>query len=263
MPSRAAGFCIYNDVALAVARARAAGLRVLYIDLDVHHGDGVEAIHASDPGVLTVSVHESGRYLFPGTGLAWETGEGAAGGTVVNVPLEPLTGEDAWWSIVSGLLPELAEAFRPDIVVSQHGCDTHATDPLAHLNGTTTMIGRAARLVDELAHQWTGGRWLATGGGGYGVYRVVPRAWAQVWLAGAHREPPSSLPAAWRERWASEAARYGDRALPETLDDPPNAGLPVSATQATAEERSIAVAQGVREAVLPLLSASRARSGGS
>ena len=263
MPSRAAGFCIYNDVALAVARAREAGLRVLYIDLDVHHGDGVEAIHASDPGVLTVSVHESGRYLFPGTGFAWETGEGAAAGTVVNVPLEPSTGEDAWWSIVSGLLPELAETFRPDIVVSQHGCDTHATDPLAHLNGTTTMIGRAARLVDELAHAWAGGRWLATGGGGYGVYRVVPRAWAHVWLAGAHREPPSSLPEAWRERWAGEAARYGDRELPETVDDAPNAGQPVSPTQATAEERSIAVAQGVREAVLPLLSASRARSGGS
>jgi acetoin utilization protein AcuC len=253
MPSRAAGFCIYNDVALAVARARAAGLRVMYIDLDVHHGDGVEAIHASDPGVLTVSIHESGRYLFPGTGFAWEIGEGDAAGTVVNVPLEPETGEEAWLAIVSSLVPELAAAFAPDIVVSQHGCDTHATDPLAHLNVSTTAMGAAARLVDGLAHRWAGGRWLATGGGGYGVYRVVPRAWSHVWLAGAHREEPSSVPAAWLERWAVEAARYGDRSLPESFDDPPNAGLPMTSSQADAEARSRAVASAVGEAVVPML----------
>ncbi|HEX5013458.1 MAG TPA: acetoin utilization protein AcuC [Candidatus Limnocylindrales bacterium] len=253
MASRAGGFCIYNDVALAVARARDAGLRVMYIDLDVHHGDGVQAMHAGDPGVLTVSIHESGRYLFPGTGFAWEIGEGPAEGTVVNVPLEPGTGEDAWWSIVSSLLPELAAAFEPDIVVSQHGCDTHATDPLAHLNVTTTAMGRAARLVDELAHQWTGGRWLATGGGGYGVYRVVPRSWSNVWLAGAHREAPAAIPGEWRERWSAEAARYGDTSLPETFDDPPNAGLPMTASQEAAEAESLAVAGQVREAVMPLL----------
>jgi acetoin utilization protein AcuC len=253
MPSRAAGFCIYNDVALAVARARAAGLRVMYIDLDVHHGDGVEAIHAADPGVLTVSIHESGRYLFPGTGFAWEIGEGAAAGTVVNVPLEPETGEEAWFAIVSSLLPELAAAFVPDIIVSQHGCDSHATDPLAHLNVSTTAMGAAARLVDGMAHRWADGRWLATGGGGYGVYRVVPRAWSLVWLAGAHREAPASLSAAWRERWANEAARYGDRSLPEAFDDPPNAGLPMTPAQADAEARSRTVASAVREAVVPRL----------
>jgi acetoin utilization protein AcuC len=257
MPSRAAGFCIYNDVALAVARARADGLRVLSVDLDVHHGDGVEAIHAADPDVLTFSIHETGRYLFPGTGFAWEIGEGEAAGTVVNVPLEPETGEAAWWSIVSSLLPELAAAFAPDIVVSQHGCDTHTTDPLAHLNGTTTMIRRAARLVDELAHRHAGGRWLATGGGGYGVYRVVPRAWAHIWLAAAHREAPDAIPPAWRQRWASEAARYGDRSLPETLDDPPNAGLPMTPSQEAAEARSRSVGVSVREAVLPLIEASQ------
>ena len=253
MPSRAAGFCIYNDVALAIARARAAGHRVMYIDLDVHHGDGVEAIHADDPEVLTVSIHESGRYLFPGSGFAWETGEGEAAGTVVNVPLEPETGEGAWLAIVTMLLPELAAAFGPDIIVSQHGCDSHATDPLAHLNVSTTAMGAAARLVDELAHRWAGGRWLATGGGGYGVYRVVPRAWSHVWLAGAHREAPASLPAAWRDRWAVEAARYGDRSLPESLDDPPNAGLPMTPSQADAEARSLTVASAVKEAVVPRL----------
>jgi acetoin utilization protein AcuC len=253
MRDRASGFCIYDDVALAIARARLDGLRVLYLDFDVHHGDGVQAIHWNDPGVLTFSIHESGRYLFPGTGFAWEVGAGEAAGTVVNVPLEPETGEVAWWSIVSSLVPDLAAAFSPDIIVSQHGCDTHATDPLAHINGSTTMIGRAARLVDELAHRWTGGRWLATGGGGYGVYRVVPRSWSHVWLAAAHRDVPAALPTEWRERWSTEAARYGDRSLPETLDDPPNAGLPMIASQKAADELSRATAASVREAVMPML----------
>jgi acetoin utilization protein AcuC len=253
MPGRASGFCIYNDPALAIAMARRAGKRVLYIDLDVHHGDGVEAIHAADPGVLTVSFHESGRYLFPGTGFVSEIGEGAAAGSVVNVPLEPEAGEAAWLAAVSTIVPELAAAFAPDIIVSQHGSDTHAWDPLAHLLMTTTAMGAAARLVDTLAHRWAGGRWLATGGGGYGVYRVVPRAWAHVWLAGAHREAPNRLPVEWRERWAAEATRYGDPPLPETLDDAPNAGLPISPSQAAAEARSLETAELARRLVVPRL----------
>src|SRR5437773_2470172 len=129
MPGRASGFCIYDDPAIAIARARQAGKRVLYVDLDVHHGDGVEAIHAGDPGVLTVSFHESGRYLFPGTGFVDEVGEGPAAGTVVNVPLEPDTGETAWLEAVRTLLPELAATFGPALIVSQHGADSHAWDP--------------------------------------------------------------------------------------------------------------------------------------
>jgi acetoin utilization protein AcuC len=253
MPGRASGFCIYNDPALAIAVARRAAKRVLYLDLDVHHGDGVEAIHAADPGVLTVSFHESGRYLFPGTGFVSEIGEGAAAGSVVNVPLEPETGEAAWQAAVSTIGPELAASFAPDIIVSQHGSDTHAWDPLAHLLMTTTAMGAAARLVDALAHRWAGGRWLATGGGGYGVYRVVPRAWAHVWLAGAHREAPNRLPVEWREQWTAEATRYGDPALPETLDDAPNAGLPISPSQAAAEARSLETAELARRLVVPRL----------
>ena len=165
MPGRASGFCIYNDPALAIARARLAGLRVLYVDLDVHHGDGVQAIHWDDPGVLTLSIHESGRYLFPGTGGVEELGEGVAAGTTVNVPLEPGTGEGAWLEAVRALLPELAAAFGPDLIVSQHGADSHAWDPLAHLRVTTTAMGKAARLVDAVAHRYASGRWLATGRG--------------------------------------------------------------------------------------------------
>ena len=253
MPSRASGFCIYDDPALAIARARRDGLRVLYVDLDVHHGDGVEAIHAADPGVLTLSFHESGRYLFPGTGFVDELGEGTAAGTVVNVPLEPDTGEAAWLEAVRSLVPEIAAAFGPDLIVSQHGADSHAWDPLAHLRNTTTAMSEAARLVDAIAHRESGGRWLSTGGGGYGVYSVVPRSWSLVWLAAAHREVPERLPAAWRDHWAGDAARYGTASLPTAFVDPPNAGDPASRAQDAADRQSRATAATVRETVVPAL----------
>jgi acetoin utilization protein AcuC len=253
MRARASGFCIYNDPALAIARARVDGLRVMYIDLDVHHGDGVQAQFWDDPGALTFSIHESGRYLFPGTGDADEVGEGAAAGTVVNVPLPPYTGEDAWYRIVDSYLPVLAAAFGPDLIVSQHGADSHAWDPLAHLNVTTTAHGKAARLVDAIAHRYAGGRWLATGGGGYDAYRVVPRTWALTWLAGAHREVPDVTPGAWRERWAGEAARYGQAPLPVAFDDEPNAGRPVDAAQEVSEQRAQVLASIHRKVVVPRL----------
>ena len=253
MPGRASGFCIYDDPALAIARARLDGLRVLYVDLDVHHGDGVEAIHAADPGVLTLSIHESGRYLFPGTGFVDEVGEGRAAGTVVDVPLEPDTGEDAWLAAVRTLVPEIAATFGPDLIVSQHGADSHAWDPLAHLRNTTSAMGAAARLVDRLAHRSASGRWLSTGGGGYGVYDVVPRSWSLVWLAAAHRDAPDRLPADWRERWAGEAARYGTRSLPTTFEDPPNAGDPPSRATAEADRQSRATVALVRALHVPAL----------
>jgi ribosomal protein S18 acetylase RimI-like enzyme len=182
-----------------------------------------------------------------------DLGEDEAAGTVVNVPLEPETGEEAWLGAVRSLVPELAAAFGPDLIVSQHGADSHAWDPLAHLRNTTTAMGEAARLVDAVAHRHAGGRWLATGGGGYGVYGVVPRSWSLVWLAGAHREAPSRIPEAWRERWSGEAARYGTASLPATFTDPPNAGDPTSRTQAAAENESTATAALVRELAVPRL----------
>jgi acetoin utilization protein AcuC len=221
MRSRASGFCIYNDVALTIARARRDGLRVLYIDLDVHHGDGVQALHYLDPGVMTISFHESGRSLFPGTGFVSEMGEGIAAGTSVNVPLEPMCGPEAWLAAVRAVVPAVAAAFGPDVIVSQHGADGHVWDPLAHLALTTTAMGEAARLVDRVAHRYAGGRWLATGGGGYSVYRVVPRVWALTWLAMAHREVPGRLPAEWRARWEGDAARWEDAPLPEGFEDAP------------------------------------------
>jgi len=254
MAGRASGFCIYDDPALAIARARREGLRVLYVDLDTHHGDGVQALHGDDPGVLTFSIHESGRYVFPGTGQADELGTGVAAGTSINVPLEPWTGEGPWLAAVRSMVPELAACFGPDLVVSQHGSDSHAWDPLAHLRVTTTAMGAAARLVDTVSHAWSRGRWLATGGGGYDIYRVVPRAWALTWLAGAHRDPPSDeLPTDWRDRWAMPAERRGTAPLPERFEDRPNAGLPLDDAQQLAELRSGEFARLVRRAVVPRL----------
>ncbi len=253
MASKAWGFCVYNDVALAVARARADGLRVLYVDLDVHHGDGVQAAFLRDPGVLTVSVHESGHYLFPQTGFIDELGEGSAAGTSVNLPLEPSTGDGAWLAAVRSLLPALASVFGPDVVVSQHGADSHPWDPLAHLRVTTAAMGEAARLVDAVAHRWAGGRWLATGGGGYDAYRVVPRAWALTWLAGAHRDIPDETPAGWRSRWETAAGDFGTPGMPSAFLDAPNAGMPVSGTQEAAGERSMAMLARARATVLPRL----------
>ena len=253
MRDHASGFCIYDDPALAIARARREGLRVLYLDFDVHHGDGVQALHWDDPCVLTLSFHETGRFLFPGSGFVSDVGEGTAAGTAVNVPMEPSTGEGAWSAAVAALVPELAAAFGPDVIVSQHGADGHAWDPLAHLNVTTTAMGQAARLVDAVAHRFAGGRWLATGGGGYDVYRVVPRSWSLVWLAGAHREVPDRTPMAWRERWAAEGARYGQTPPPETFTDAPNASEPFDGGQELAEVRSRQTAALVRRLVVPRL----------
>jgi len=257
MPARGSGFCVYDDPALAIARARRDELRVLYIDLDVHHGDGVQAIHWSDPGVMTVSIHETGMALFPGTGFPDELGGGEARGTKVNLPLDPGTGERGWLPALELVLPALAQAFQPEVVVSQHGADAHAFDPLAHLRITTTAMGAAARLVDSIAHRWAGGRWLATGGGGYDVYRVVPRAWAHVWLAANHAPVPESTPPAWRERWAADAERFGQSPMPESFDDPPNAGLPYGVADEAADARALRIAGEVLDLVLRTFTESR------
>lgn len=248
MAARASGFCIYNDVALAVAAARDAGHRVLYVDLDVHHGDGTQALFWDDPEVLTLSIHESGLTLFPGTGFPEEQGGPAARGTAVNIPLEAYSGDQSWLAALEIAVPALAAAFRPTFLVSQHGCDSHVLDPLAHLRMTTGAYAQATRLLDDIAHEWCGGRWVATGGGGYEAYRVVPRSWALVWLAQAHREVPEPLPVDWRDRWAGEAARHGDSPMPERFIDPAGSAPPepAGAAERNTTTASSAVDQAIR-----------------
>ncbi len=180
---RAAGFCLYSDPSVAIAWLLEQGVdRVAYVDVDVHHGDGVESIFADDPRVLTVSVHESGRYLFPGTGFAHETGSGDAQGTMVNLPLPRATPDDLYLAAFDAVVPALLRAWRPQVLVTQLGCDAHHTDPLAHLGLTTRAFRALARRLHDLAHTVSDGRWVATGGGGYQWATVVPRAWA-VYLA--------------------------------------------------------------------------------
>jgi acetoin utilization protein AcuC len=175
----ASGFCIYNDPAVAIARVLEMhpDWRVMYVDVDVHHGDGVQWIFYDNPQVLTVSFHQSGRYLYPGTGFEDEIGEGDAVGTSANIPLLPYTGnEDYLWAL-DRLLGSLGEVFRPHLIVTQLGADTHHGDPLAELGLTMAAYPRMARVLHEMAHRFCEGRWVATGGGGYQAETVVPKVW--------------------------------------------------------------------------------------
>jgi acetoin utilization protein AcuC len=177
--SEASGFCIYNDPAVAIAKALELepDQRVMYVDVDVHHGDGVQWIFYDDPRVLTVSLHQSGRYLYPGTGFEDEIGTGEAVGTAANIPLLPLTGNDDYLWALETVLTELGRAFRPHLLVTQLGADTHYGDPLANLGLTLAAYPRMARLLHDGAHDFAGGRWVATGGGGYQAETIVPVVW--------------------------------------------------------------------------------------
>jgi acetoin utilization protein AcuC len=175
--ARASGFCTYDDPAIACKWLKDQGHRVAYIDVDVHHGDGVEDIFQSDPDVLTISLHESGRYLFPGTGFPGDCGVGAGRGSSVNLPFLPYTWDEPWLEGFEKVVPALLRRFKPTVLVTQDGCDTHYLDPLAHLAASTRIWPRIGRVFHELAHELCDGRWLALGGGGYAIYEVVPRAW--------------------------------------------------------------------------------------
>lgn len=217
MPGQASGFCIYNDPAVAIAWLLDHGIeRVAYVDVDVHHGDGVEAIFADEPRVLTISVHESGRFLFPGTGFAHEIGEGAARGTIANLPLPPSTTDDLYLPAFDAVVPKLVRAFEPDVLVTQLGCDSHYTDPLAHLGLTTRAYAGLAGRLHDLAHTVTKGRWLATGGGGYQWATVVPRAWCSYLAEMLGSRLPERLPEAYL---IEVSERFGATLDPHTADE--------------------------------------------
>ncbi len=217
MPARASGFCVYDDPAVAIAWLLDHGAeRVAYVDVDVHHGDGPQAIFYDDPRVLTVSVHQSGATLFPGTGSVDEIGSGDARGTAVNIPLPPFTGEELWLEAFRSVAVPLVEAWVPEVLVTQLGCDTHHSDPLANLMLTTAAYRRTASILHDLAHKAAGGRWVAMGGGGYQWAAVVPRAWTIYFSEMAGVSVPDELPANWLERAGAETGR----ALPSRLSEP-------------------------------------------
>jgi acetoin utilization protein AcuC len=201
MRDRASGFCVYNDVAIGIQWLLDQGAeRVAYVDVDVHHGDGVEQIFWDDPRVLTVSLHETGQMLFPGTGFPEDLGGEGAEGTAVNVALPPGTADAGWLRAFHAVVPDLVREFAPDVLVTQHGCDSHAADPLAHLMLSVDGQRAAYVALHELAHETAGGRWVATGGGGYALVEVVPRAWTHLLaiVGGAPLDPLTETPEAWR-----------------------------------------------------------------
>ena len=219
MAARASGFCVYNDAGVAIARLKEEypGIRVAYLDTDAHHGDGVQWMFYDDPEVLTVSMHESGRYLFPGTGGVGEKGRDGGVGYSVNVPLEPYTDDGSWISCFETVVPEVLRAFGPDLILSQNGCDGHKLDPLTHLSATTRLYEHVPHRVHDLAHELCEGRWVATGGGGYDIWRVVPRAWTALWAAVSHQEPPEKIPEGWLAKWETKSPVT----LPHLLRDDP------------------------------------------
>ncbi|MEO5983456.1 MAG: acetoin utilization protein AcuC [Pedococcus sp.] len=216
MPGSAAGFCIYNDIAVGIAWLLDHGAeRVAYVDVDVHHGDGVERAFWDDPRVLTISLHESGRALFPGTGFPGDIGGPEAEGAAVNVALPPGTGDSAWLRALHATALPLVRAFKPDVLVTQHGCDTHAQDPLAHLSLSVDAQRAAADTLHRLSHEVCEGRWVALGGGGYEIVDVVPRSWAHLTAIAAHRPVPltESVPTDWLDHVRSLLGREGPRRM--------------------------------------------------
>ena len=221
----ASGFCIYNDVVVAIRwLRRETGWRVLYVETDAHHGDGVQDAFYEDPAVFFLSLHESGRFLFPGSGNLEETGTGAGAGTTLNVPLMPTTDDDSWLEAFLRVVPVVMEAFQPDIVISQHGCDGHYWDPLADLCATTRFYSAVPQLLSKWVDHYSPGRWIAVGGGGYQALRVVPRAWSLLWAHVTGRAVPvdTRIPREWLAHWqGGSPSRLPDQLLDQPDQFPP------------------------------------------
>jgi acetoin utilization protein AcuC len=237
MPARASGFCVYNDPAIAITRLLDLGAsRVAYVDVDVHHGDGVQEIFWNDPRVLTVSLHETPLALFPGTGFPSETGGPQAQGTAVNVALPPGTDDSGWLRAFHAVVPSVLRSFRPELLFTQCGADTHHLDPLADLRLSVDGQRASYLALRALADELCDGRWVATGGGGYALVEAVPRAWTHL-LAIATGEPlpPETLtPIAWRELAKARLEEGRDGRRPRIRLLPEGPGIPNRLTDAVA-----------------------------
>lgn len=214
---KASGFCVYNDCSVAIKYLQQKyNARVLYVDTDAHHGDGVQWSFYDDSDVCTLSIHETGRYLFPGTGNINERGQGKGYGYSFNIPVDAFTEDESWLDCYRTSLREIMDFFKPDVILTQNGADSHYYDPLTHLSGTMKIYKEIPKLAHELAHKYCGGRWIAVGGGGYDIYRVVPRAWSLVWLEMTNNSNNSGpLPKDWINRWQPES----EELLPSEWDD--------------------------------------------
>jgi acetoin utilization protein AcuC len=238
MPDRASGFCYVNDAVLAVMRLRERGWRVAYVDIDAHHGDGVQFAFYNDPNVLTISTHERGDRLFPGTGFVVEMGEGEGMGFSVNLPLQPMTDDAVYQPAFEAVVPPLLRAFKPDVLVMQLGIDSHRTDPLTHLSLTVQGFARTVRRLLELAP-----RAVALGGGGYDLGNVA-RAWTAAWAAMNDVRLPETLP----RECHRDLQAVGLRSL--SLSDP-EIELPDD-TRRWAEEYARRQVGAIQETIFPL-----------
>lgn len=216
-PDFASGFCVFNDAAVAIHWLLQQDMRVAYVDVDVHHGDGVQNAFYDDDRVLTISLHQDGRTLFPGTGFIHETGHGPGAGYSVNVPLPPHTTGDAYLWAFRQVVPPLLARFQPDLLVTQLGVDTHFKDPLARLALTTRSHQDLFTALDDLVVQAEPPLpWLALGGGGYDI-GVVPRSWALAFAVMAGRSLPGDLPPAYRQRYGGRLLH--DEDVPSWLEE--------------------------------------------
>jgi acetoin utilization protein AcuC len=248
MPSMTSGFCVYNDVAIAIRWLLDNGFeRVGYVDVDVHHGDGVQAIFYDDPRVMTISLHETPAYLFPGTGFPNEVGGPGAEGTAVNIALPPGSTDADWLRAFHAVVPQVLQVHKPTVLVTQHGCDSHRQDPLADLklslDGQRASYLALASLADELC----AGRWVSTGGGGYSLLNVVPRAWTHLLgiVSGQPIEPDTPVPESWR-------AEVGELA-PLTMSDGSDASFRPFHEGVTPQSRVDQAILATRQAVFPEL----------
>ena len=214
----AAGFCLYNDLALAIKDLTERGFYVAYIDIDVHHGDGVQEIFYNDDKVMTISFHETGEYLFPGTGSIYELGNGAGKNLKLNVPLEPFTEGESFLEAVKKVVQTALSQFRPDVLVIQSGADAHYSDPLADLLLTTQDYEKLFKLLLELGNNFAKGKMLFTLGGGYS-FEAATRIWTVLYYVLSKKEIPHDLrlPETWRKRWSEILQTQ----MPEFLHDAP------------------------------------------
>lgn len=243
---KASGFCIYNDSAVAIKYMQEKyNVRILYVDTDAHHGDGVQWAFYDDPNVCTLSIHETGRYLFPGTGNITERGQGSGYGYSFNIPVDAFTEDESWLEAYTASLTEIAEFFKPDVILTQNGVDSHYYDPLTHLSATMKIYREIPRLAKKIADKYCNGKWIAVGGGGYDIWRVVPRAWSLIWLEMIGKSNiHGTLPAEWINAWKDTSPVP----LPNEWDDSPDIYPPIP-RKSEIEEKN---AQTVAKALYPI-----------
>ncbi|WP_273851083.1 acetoin utilization protein AcuC [Guptibacillus spartinae] len=230
---KASGFCIYNDSSIAIEYMKKKyGARVLYVDTDAHHGDGVQWAFYDDPDVCTLSIHETGRYLFPGTGNINEKGQGKGYGFSFNVPIDAFTEDESFQEVYEDSFRKVIDFFKPDVILTQNGADAHYYDPLTHLSVSMNSFEFIPKLAHQLAHEYCNGKWIAVGGGGYDIWRVVPRAWSRIWLEMKGLSMTGRLPQQWLDRWNP----LSPLTLPENWHDEQNLYEPIPRKQEITEK---------------------------